>query len=104
MDLKVLKNIIAFWFYNQLDDFKLYIFFKSLNKNLTLIDQKSFLLSDNFIKINSLLSFIMFFKYASTISIYFIKDLKSANIAKNILGNLQYIIRANILLKSIPGI
>ena len=37
------------------------------------------------------------------IFIYFIKDLKHTNITKKILNDLKYIIKVNILLKSVKG-
>ena len=36
--------------------------------------------------------------------IYFINNLKTTNMVKKIFSNLQYIIRANILLKLMPNI
>ena len=101
---KVLKNIMSFWFYNKPDCFKLYMLFKSLNKRSFLTDQKFFIPNNIFIKIGSLLSFIKFFKYALIILIYFIKNSKSVNMARKIFNDLQYIIRANILLKLISNI
>lgn len=83
--------------------FKLYIFFKNLNRKLVLIKQKSFISNSDFIKINNLLFFIKLFKYIS-IFIYLIKNLKNINIAKKIFNNLYYIIKINILLKLIPSI
>ena len=75
-------------FHNQTDCFKLYMFFKSLNKKLTLTNQKSFIFVDSFIKIGSLLSPINLSKYTLIISIYFIKNPKSADIPKKIFNNL----------------
>ena len=82
----------------------MYIFFKNLNKNLSLINQKNFIFNNNFIKIDNLLCLIKFFKYVSIIFIYLIKSLKNSNIVKKILSNLHFIIEVNILLKSIFGI
>ena len=77
---------------------------KSLNKKSALIDQKSFISNSSFIKIGSLLSPIKLSKYFLTIFIYSIKNLKSADTAKMIFGDLHYIIRANVLLKLMPSI
>lgn len=74
------------------------MFFQSLNKNFILINWKSFILSNNFIKTSSLLFSIKLSKYALIMSIYFFKNHKSTDIAK------KYIIKANILLKLIPNI
>ena len=76
----------------------------SLNKKTALTDQKSFIPDGSFIKISSLFSSIKFFKYALTMSICFFNNPKSADMAKKILNNLQRTVRANVLLKSIPGI
>ena len=102
--LQVLKNIITFWFYNWPNCFKLYILFKILNKKFILTNQKSFILDVSFIKIGNLLFFIKLSKFALIMSIYSIKNLKSANIVKKIFSDLKFIIRTNVLLKSILGI
>lgn len=104
MNPKVLKNGITSWFHNQPDCFKPYILLKNLNKRLVLTDQKFFILGSSFIKIGNLLSFIKLFKYASTMSICFIKNLKSVDMAKKIFSNLWRIVRANISLKSMLNI
>lgn len=78
--------------------------FEILNKKPALTDQKSFILSDSFIKISNLLSPIKLSKFASRMSIYSMKNPKNADIAKEILSNLYHTVRANILLKLIPGI
>lgn len=77
---------------------------KILNKKSSQANQKSFIFKSSFTKIDSLLSPIKLFKYAPIISICFIKNPKSANMAKKIFSDLQYIMRANVLLKSIPSI
>ena len=104
VNLKVLKNAITFWFHNQPNCFKPYILFKSLNEKPTLTNWKFFILSYSFIKIGSLLSSIKLSKYALTMSICSIKNLKTIDIAKKILSNLHYTVGANILLKSMPSI
>lgn len=78
--------------------------FKNLNKNFVLTNQKIFIFGNNFMKIGNLLFPIKFFKYTLTIFIYLIKNPKSANIAKKIFSNLQYIVKPNVLLKSIFNI
>ena len=77
---------------------------KNYNKKLALADQKSFIPDSSFIKIGSLLFLIKLFKYTSTISTGFIKNLKSTNITKKILSNLWHIMRINVLLKLILSI
>ena len=101
---KVLKNAMTFWFHNWLNCFKPYMVLKGLNKKSALTNQKSFILSDIFIKIGSSLSLIKLFKYALIISICFIKNSKSADITKKILSDFQHTIKANVLLKSLFGI
>ena len=104
INLKILKNAITFWFHNQPNYFKLYIFLKSLNKKPTLTNQKSFIPSVSFIKIGILLSSIKFFKYTLIMAICFIKNPKSADMAKKILSDLWRIVGTNVLLKSMLGI
>ena len=78
--------------------------FKSLNKKPALTNQKSFILGTSFIKIGSLLFPIKLFKYASTMSIYSIKNPKSVDIAKKIFSDLRRIFSINVSLKLMPSI